>query len=302
MSILNSIGNTPLAEAGRGLQENSRVQILAKLEGSNPGGSVKDRAALFMIREALADGRLVPGKTILEPTSGNTGIALAMIASALGFPVRLCMPDCVSLERRLILQAMGAELDLTPGGEKTDGAIRAARRLLQSEPERFFMPDQFANPGNPAAHYQTTAPEIARETAGEFEIFVAGIGSGGTLMGCSRYFREHHPGIRIIGVEPEPGHSVQGLKNLAESATPEIFRREALDDIVTVSDAEAFFWTRRLCQSGFFVGISSGAAFAGAIRVAASIKAGRIVTIFPDRGDRYLSTTLFRSFCASCRP
>lgn len=302
MSILEAIGNTPLVEVGKNFVSSDRIKIWAKFEGSNPGGSVKDRAALFMIKDAISKGILNSDKTILEPTSGNTGIALTMIAAALGYRIKLFMPECVTLERQLILRAMGAELILTPGHKKTDGAIIAARRLLEREPEKYFMPDQFSNPNNPLAHYKTTGPEIFQKLGDNIDYFVAGIGSGGTLTGCGRFLKEKIPQIKIVGVEPEKNHSIQGLKNLEESIIPSILDLNLIDEKVVVSDEESFYWTRKLCTNGIFVGISSGAAFAGVMKIARRIKEGTIVTIFPDRGDRYLSTKLFRSFCAKCPP
>lgn len=302
MSILEAIGNTPLIEVGKNFVSSDRIKIWAKFEGSNPGGSVKDRAALFMIMDAINKGILNPDKTILEPTSGNTGIALAMIAAALGYKIKLFMPECVSLERQLILRAMGAELILTPGHKKTDGAIIAARKLFEKEPEKYFMPDQFSNPNNPLAHYKTTGPEIYQKLGDKIDYFVAGIGSGGTLTGCGRFLKEKIPQIKIVGVEPEKNHSIQGLKNLEESIVPSVLDLTLVDEKIVVSDEEAFYWTRKLCTNGIFVGISSGAAFAGVMKIAARIKEGTVVTIFPDRGDRYLSTKLFRSFCAKCPP
>ncbi len=302
MSILKAIGNTPLAEVGERFLKNKKIKIFAKLEGANPGGSVKDRPALFMIQEAINSGKLTKNKTIVEATSGNTGIALTMIAAAYGYKIRLFMPECVSLERKMILEAMGAEVVLTPGCKKTDGAILAAKELVAGQPDKFMLVDQFSNGQNPEAHYRTTAPEIFQQTGGKIDYFVAGIGSGGTVVGCARFFRRRKPEIKIIAAEPEKSHNIQGLKNLEESIIPEIFQPELVDKKITVSDEEAFFWTRRLCSAGFFVGISSGAAMAAAMKIAAEIEQGTIVTIFPDRGDRYLSTNLFRSFCAQCPP
>ncbi len=295
MSILEAIGNTPLIEIGKYFISNEKIKIWAKYEGSNPGGSVKDRAAIFMIRDAINKGILTPQRTILEATSGNTGIALAMIASALGHKIKLFMPDSVSLERQLILKALRADLTLTPGHQKTDGAIIAARNLLEKEPEKYFMPDQFSNPNNPLAHYQTTGPEIYQKLGKKIDYFVAGIGSGGTLTGCGRFLKEKIPHLKIIGVEPEKNHNIQGLKNLEESIVPSVLDLNLIDEKIVVSDEEAFYWTRKLVAKGIFVGISSGAAFAAVMQIVRKMKKGIIVTIFPDRGDRYLSTTLFRS-------
>ncbi len=301
-SLDASIGNTPLVELA-GINPNPRVRILAKLEGNNPGGSVKDRPALYMLTRAEEEGALGKGKTILEPTSGNTGIALAMLGAARGYRVKLVMPACVSLERRSILEAFGAEVVLSPAEEATDGAIRLAHRILDAEPDLYYMPNQYANPNNALAHYETTGPEIFRQTAGEVDVFVAGMGTSGTLMGVGKYLKEVKPGVRIVGVEPRLGHKVQGLKNMQEAIVPEIYRPESLDEKITIDDDPAFETARLLAErEGLFVGMSSGAAVAGALRVAAEMTAGTIVVILPDRGDRYLSTALFRSVCACCPP
>jgi S-sulfo-L-cysteine synthase (O-acetyl-L-serine-dependent) len=300
--LLAAIGNTPLVELTH-LNPNRRVRLLAKLEGSNPGGSVKDRPAALMIVEAERQGALSLQKTILEPTSGNTGIALAMLGAVRGYRVKLVMPACVSTERRAVLEAHGAEVVLSPACEGTDGAIRLAHRILALEPHSYFMPNQYANPANPLAHYRGTGPEIFRQTEGAIDVFVAGMGTSGTLMGAGRYLREVKPGVRIVGVEPTLGHKVQGLKNMREAIVPEIYRQEQLDDKLLVEDAEAFETTRQLAiREGIFAGMSSGAAVAGALRLAREMESGVIVTLLPDRGDRYLSTTLFRSTRASCPP
>lgn len=297
-----AIGNTPLVELKK-INPNPRVRILAKLEGNNPGGSVKDRPAWFMLTGAEARGELTPAKVILEPTSGNTGIAMAMIGAARGYRVKLVMPACVSLERRRVLEAFGAELVLSPAGEATDGAIRLAHRILAEEPESYYMPNQYANPDNVRAHYEMTAPEIFRQTSGEIDCFVAGMGTSGTLMGCARYFHLQAPGVKVIGVEPRLGHKVQGLKNMKEAIVPEIYREEALDAKINIDDEPAFEMARQLAVlEGLFVGMSSGAAVAGAVETARQMTSGTVVVILPDRGDRYLSTTLFRSVCGCCPP
>jgi len=302
MSVIDSIGNTPLVEL-KNLNSSHKVRLMAKLEGSNPGGSVKDRAALYMVRKAIESGKLVPGKTILEPTSGNTGIALAMIGAALGYKVKLAMPECVSVERRRTIEAFGAEIELTPGNRSTDGAIIRAHQILKESPDEYFMPNQFDNENNVVAHYETTGPEIFKQTKGEVDAFVAGMGTTGTLMGVSKYFKEHKPSVKIIGVEPTENHSIQGLKNLHESIVPRIFKSSALDDEITITDDEAFETTRLLAtKEGLFVGMSSGAALAGALKVAKGMKSGTVVVLLPDRGDRYLSTSLFMSTCAHCPP
>ncbi|MFP4501450.1 MAG: PLP-dependent cysteine synthase family protein [Candidatus Hydrogenedentota bacterium] len=300
--LLDAVGNTPLIALNR-LCPNPRVRLLVKLEGNNPGGSVKDRTALYMIRAAEAAGELTPGKIILEPTSGNTGIALAMIGAAKGYRVKLMLPGCVSRERSDVLAAYGAEVELTPAGEGTDGAIHRAQATYEAHPEQYFMPNQFANPNNTRAHYETTGPEIYAQTDGDIDMFVAGIGTTGTLMGVSRYLKERAPKTRVIGVEPVPCHAIQGLKNLTESMRPAIFDPGQLDETIVMSDEEAFEMTRRLAlEEGIFAGVSSGAAVAGALRMAGHVDHGTIVTLICDRGDRYLSTMLFRSVCAKCPP
>ena len=302
MGVCGIIGNTPLVEL-KGFKDCNGVQLLGKLEGCNPGGSVKDRPAWYMVRQAEANGLLTRDKIILEPTSGNTGIALAMIGAARGYRVKLFMPECVSQERRSILEAYGAEVMLTPAGEGTDGAIRAAHRAHKAEPGRYYMPNQFANPSNSLAHYETTGPEIWAQTRGEVDVFVAGMGTTGTLMGVAKFLREKKPSVRIVGVEPTRGHRIQGLKNMQEAIVPELFQPEKLDQKVTVEDDEAFDATRVLArQEGLFTGMSSGAAVVGALRVARDMRRGVIVALLPDRGDRYLSTNLFRPVCAQCPP
>jgi cysteine synthase B len=302
MSVLAAIGNTPLVQL-RHINDNSSVRIFGKFEGANPGGSVKDRPARCMIEKAEESGELTREKTILEPTSGNTGIALAMIGAAKGYAVKLMMPACVSVERRRVLEALGADVVLTPGDEGTDGAIKRAHDIVGKEPDRFYMPNQFRNPNNPLAHYETTGPEIVAQTDGEVDVFVAGMGTSGTLMGTRRYLKEKKPEARVVGIEPTRGHTIQGLKNMCEAIVPEIYKPETLDDIVHVEDDDAFETTRMLAvREGLFVGMSSGASVAGALKVAASMSSGTVVAILPDRGDRYLSTTLFRSICAECPP
>jgi cysteine synthase B len=300
MNLLQAIGGTPLVEL-MNASSKPGVHVLCKLEGCNPGGSVKDRPALSMIARAEGRGDLAPGRTILEPTSGNTGIAIAMIGAAKGYRVRLCMPECASAERVQILQGLGAELSLTPAREGIDGAIHEAHRLAEREPELYYMPNQYENPDNILAHVETTGPEIFEQTAGEVDYFVAGMGTTGTLMGTGRYLKSVKPGVRIVGVEPVMGHAIQGLKNMTESMVPGIFAAAELDDRRLVGDDEAFDATKRLARTeGLFVGSSSGAAVAVALQIAAEIDAGTIVALLPDRGDRYLSTMQFRSICAKC--
>ena len=300
--VVSAIGNTPLVELKR-LNGNRKVRVMAKLEGNNPGGSVKDRPAFYMISKAEESGELTEGKTILEPTSGNTGIALAMIGASKGYRVELALPECVSTERRHILEAYGAKVIMTPAKESTDGAIRMAHRILAEQPDKYFMPNQFVNKNNPLAHYETTGPEIFEQTQGQIDVFITGMGTTGTLMGLSRYFKEKSEKIKVIGIEPDLGHTIQGLKNMSESIIPEIYDKSQLDGVIEVHDQEAYEMSRRLAaEEGIFAGISSGAAVAGAFRIAQQMSSGTVVTMIPDRGDRYISTTLFRSTCAKCPP
>jgi S-sulfo-L-cysteine synthase (O-acetyl-L-serine-dependent) len=302
MNVLQAIGNTPLVELVN-LNPNPKTKILCKLEGCNPGGSVKDRPALYMITKAEQSGALTKDKIILEPTSGNTGIAIAMIGAAKGYEVELCMPECVSTERRLILEGLGSQVFLTPARENIDGAIRYAQSLMQAYPGKYFMPNQYENDANALAHFETTGPEIYRQTDGAVDYFVAGMGTTGTLMGTGRYLKSVTPAVKIVGVEPVPGHTIQGLKNMTESMVPGIYREEELDLKEMVEDGEAFETTRLLAKKeGLFVGTSAGAAAAVAIRLAQKVDYATIVAILPDRGDRYLSTTQFRSICAKCPP
>jgi len=256
-----------------------------------------------MVEAAEKDGKLTRDKIILEATSGNTGIGLAMVATAKKYRVKLTMPACVSIERRRILEAFGAELILSPSEEGTDGAIRSAQRILSEEPETYFMPNQFDNEANILAHYETTGKEIIEQTGGRITHFVAGMGTTGTLMGTGKRLKEFNKDIKIIGVEPALNHRIQGLKNMSESIVPKIFNPQKLDERYTVNDEEAFDTTRMLAvKEGIFAGMSSGAAMYIAIRKSSELKEGVIVVIFPDRGDRYLSTSLFTSVCAKCPP
>ncbi|MDA8241560.1 MAG: cysteine synthase family protein [Nitrospiraceae bacterium] len=301
MGVLECIGNTPLVKL-EAVNSIPGVTVLAKLEGNNPGGSVKDRIAYYMIKEAEETGRIRKGDTILEATSGNTGIGLAMVGAAKGYRVRLVMPECVSLERRKVLEAFGAELVLSPGKEGTDGAIKRAHQMVDESPGEYFMPNQFDNPANIKAHYETTGPEILAQTNGKVDVLVAGMGTTGTLMGVGKRLKEFSEKIKVVGVEPFLGHRVQGLKNMKESIVPKIYNEAALDEKINVGD-DAFDTTRMLAlREGLFVGMSSGAAVSGALRIAERIGKGTIVVILPDRGDRYLSTALFTSVCAKCPP
>jgi cysteine synthase B len=302
MGILRCIGNTPLASID-GLNPNPRVKLFAKLEGNNPGGSVKDRIALYMIEAAEKEGKLTRDKVILEATSGNTGIGLAMVGAAKRYRVKLTMPACVSLERRKVLEAFGAELLLSPSEEGTDGAIRLAHVIHSEDPDRYFMPNQFDNQANVLAHYETTGKEIIEQTDGKITHFVAGMGTTGTLMGVGKRLKEFNKDIKIVGVEPILGHRIKGLKNMTECIIPKIFDPSVLDERHIVNDEEAFDATRMLAvKEGIFVGMSSGAAMHVALRKSGGLKEGLIVVILPDRGDRYLSTSLFASICAKCPP
>lgn len=300
--MLESIGNTPLVRLSS-INPNRNVTILAKLEGNNPGGSVKDRPARQMILAAEASGELTVDKIILEPTSGNTGIALAMIAAARGYRIKLVMPACVSMERRSVLEAYGAEILLSPGCEATDGAIRLAYKIYEELPDVYYMPNQYANPNNMLAHYKTTGPEVMIQSEGNITHFVAGMGTSGTLMGAARYFREVKPEVLIVGVEPVLGHKIQGLKNMCEAIVPPIYDEAALNSKIVVEDDLAFETARKLAiQEGIFCGMSGGAAVAATLKLASNLESGTIVVIIPDRGDRYLSTNLFKSVCANCPP
>jgi len=302
MGILQCIGNTPLVRI-EGINPNPKVKLFAKLEGNNPGGSVKDRIALYMIEAAERDRRLTRDKIILEATSGNTGIGLAMVSSAKRYRVKLVMPACVSIERRRILEAFGAELILSPSEESTDGAIRLAHRILSEDSGMYFMPNQFDNEANIMAHYETTGKEIIEQTGGQITHFVAGMGTTGTLMGVGRRLKEFNKDIKTIGVEPSVHHRIQGLKNMSESIVPKIFDPSKLDERHIVNDEEAFDTTRMLAvKEGIFVGMSSGAAMNIALRKSSELKEGVIVVVLPDRGDRYLSTSLFTSICSKCPP
>ncbi|MCP4748224.1 MAG: cysteine--tRNA ligase [Desulfobacteraceae bacterium] len=293
MTLIDLIGNTPLVRIQR-MNPNPRVQIYAKLEYLNPGGSVKDRAALSMIEAAERSGELTPQKTVVEATSGNTGIGLAMVCSVKGYKLLLAMSESASVERQKILKARGAEILLTPGHLGTDGAIEEAYRLARQNPDAYFVTDQFNNPANWQAHYHGTANEIWEQTKGAVTLIVATLGTSGTLMGLSRRLKELNPDVQIVGVEPYLGHKIQGLKNMKESYQPEIYEKERLDRKVNVDDEHAFETARQLArQEGLFVGMSSGAAMAAALSQAQMLDKGVIVVVLPDSGERYLSTTLF---------
>jgi cysteine synthase B len=294
-SVLDLVGNTPIVEirtVSRGLP--SAVSILAKLEGFNPGGSVKDRPALGMVQEGLKSGALRPGKTIIDSTSGNTGIALAMIGAALGYPVELVMPENVSLERKRIIAAFGAKMTFSSGLEGSDGAIRLCRTIYEAGRDRYFKPDQYNNEANSLAHFRTTGPEIWRQTAGRITHFVAGLGTGGTIMGTGRFLKSKRHGIEIVGVEPDDAfHGLEGLKHMASSIVPGIFREAELDRKIPAPTEESYDMVYRLGrEEGLVVGQSSGAAMLAALALGRELGEGVIVVLFPDFGDRYLSTNL----------
>jgi len=292
-SIIDSIGNTPIVEINK-MNPVKGVKIFAKLEYMNPGGSIKDRAALYMINEAENKGELTKDKTVIEATSGNTGIGLAMICAVKGYRIALTMAENASVERKSILRARGAQIILTPRHLGSDGAIEEAYRLARENPDKYFLTDQYNNEANWKAHYYTTGPEIIEQTRGKITSLVATIGTSGTLMGLSRRLKEYNKDIRIVCAEPYLGHKIQGLKNMKESYTPEIMDKSRLDEKVNIDDDTAFDTARMLAvKEGLFVGMSSGAAMAVAIEEARKIKKGVVVVILPDSGERYLSTSLF---------
>ena len=291
-SILDLIGNTPMVDVSN-LSPNPNVRLIAKLENQNPFGSVKDRIAKSMIEDAEKNGRLKPGQRILEPSSGNTGIALAAIAKIKGYPITIMMPTSVSIERRQMLEVFGADIILTPGEEGSNGAVARAKVMAEEHPEWCFL-YQYANDANPVAHYQTTGPEIWRDCP-EITHFVAGLGTSGTLMGTGRFLKEQNPDIQIVAVEPPLGETVEGLRNLDDGYIPPVFENwhgyDILDRKRVVRPRESIEWTRRIVnECGIFAGISTGASLAGAAKMAASIESGTIVFIVCDGGWKYLST------------
>lgn len=295
-NVLDLVGNTPLLALRRitaGLSP--RVKVYAKLEGFNPGGSVKDRAALWMVRDGIRSGRLHPGKTILDSTSGNTGIALAMVGAVLGYPVELVMPSNVSNERKIVLRAFGAKVIFSDPMEGSDGAIRLSREILKREGEKYFKPDQYFNEMNPRAHFESTGPEIWGQTGGAVTHFVAGLGTGGTIMGTGRYLKTRNPAVQVVGAEPEDAfHGLEGLKHMASSIVPGVFHEEELDRKVPIPTEAAYETVYRLGkEEGIVVGQSTGAAIWAALQVARDLDEGVLVAISPDFGDRYLSTNLW---------
>lgn len=293
-NILELIGNTPLVKINK-LNPNPNVTIYAKLEGNNPGGSIKDRISLKMIEQAESSGELSAGKTIIEPTSGNTGIGLAMVGVVKGYNVEIVMCESVSVERRKILKSFGVKIILTPREFGTDGAILKAKELVKNNPDKYFMPDQFSNKYNKIAHYETTAKEIWEQTSGNVDYFVSAIGTSGTIMGVGKHLKARNPNVKIVCAHPVKGHYIQGLKSMEEAIVPSIYDPSKIDIEVMIETEDAFEMTRQLAKKeGIFAGMSSGAAMLASIETANYANYGTIVTIFPDRGDRYLSTDLFK--------
>ena len=294
-SVLDMIGRTPLVRLHQFERENPGVELYAKAEWQNPGGSVKDRAAARMILEGEASGKLTANKIIIDATSGNTGIAFAMVGAARGYKVKLCMPENASAERKLILRALGAELVLTSPLESTDGAIREARRLYAEDPDRYFYPDQYSNEGNWRAHYDTTAPEIIEQTSGRLTHFVAGLGTSGTFVGTGRRLRQFSPGIKLISFQPEgPFHGLEGLKHMESAMVPAIYNPTLADEDLRIDTERAYRMVRRLArEEGLLAGISSGAAVAAMLDVARQLDRGVIVTVFPDGAEKYLNETFW---------
>lgn len=295
-NILETIGGTPMVRINR-LNPNPRVNIMAKLEGFNPTGSIKDRIALRMIEDAEKSGRLRRGQTIIEPTSGNTGIGLAMIGVVKGYYVVIVMSDAVSVERRRIIKSYGANVILTPGEQGTDGAIRLARKMVAENPDKYFMPDQFANAANYQAHYERTALEIWEQAGGKVDYLVCALGTSGTIMGISRFMQALNPDIKVVCAQPVRGHYIQGLKNMEEAIVPAIYDASRIDIQEIIESEEAIEMARQIIlNEGIFAGMSSGAALLAATRVAARIPEGNIVVVFPDRAEKYLSTTMFERY------
>jgi cysteine synthase B len=292
-TVIDLIGNTPMVRINK-LNPNPHTIIYAKLEGNNPGGSIKDRIALKMIEQAESEGELVKGKTIIEATSGNTGISLAMIGVAKGYNVEIVMSEAVSIERRKMIKAFGGNVILTPADKGTDGAIIKVKELREKYPDKYFCTDQFTNHYNKMAHYETTAREILDQTSGKIDYFVSAIGTSGTIMGVGKYLKEYNPNVKIVCAHPVKGHYIQGLKNMEEAIVPAIYDPSMIDIEVMVVSEDAFEMTRELARKeGIFAGMSSGAAMLAAVETAKKTNSGVIVVIFADRGDRYLTTDLF---------
>jgi len=291
-SILDAIGNTPLVHVQR-MSPKLGVDIYAKLEGHNPTGSLKDRIALYMIRAAEQSGELTPDKTILEPTSGNTGISLAMVARVKGYRLLCVLPDIVTPEREQLLRAFGAEVTYAKGARSTNDAIFMAQRMVAEEPDRYYMPYQYGNEQNPRAHYETTGPEICRDLP-QIDVFVAGLGTGGTLTGVGRYLKERNPGVKVIAAVPHPGDLVQGLRSLEEGFIPPVLDESVLDGRIVVDSRSSFAMVKELMdKEAIFAGISSGAVMRTAVKVAQRLERGNVVALLADGGWKYLSTSLW---------
>lgn len=295
-NILEAIGNTPLVKINR-LCPNPNVNIFAKVEGFNPTGSIKDRIAIQMVEQAEKEGKLTPGKTIIEPTSGNTGIGLAIAGIVKGYKVEIVMSSAVSIERRKIIRSYGGKVILTPAEEGTDGAIRLAHKLVDENPEKYFMPDQFSNAANYQAHYEGTATEIWNQMEGKIDYLVCALGTSGTIMGISKFLKQHKPDIKVVCAHPIKGHYIQGLKNMEEAIVPAIYNPSRIDVQIMVESEEAITMARRIiAEEGIFAGMSSGAAMLAALKTAEKIDKGNIVVVFPDRAEKYLSTKMFDQF------
>ncbi len=292
-NIIQTIGNTPLVKINN-FNLKDGVEIYAKIEGFNPGGSIKDRIALKMIEQAENDGSLVKGKTIIEATSGNTGIGLAMIAAVKGYEVLVVMSSAVSIERRKMIFSFGAKVILTDASLGTDGAITKAHKLVDENPDKYFMPNQFSNEYNKLAHYKTTGEEIWKQMNGQIDYFVSSIGTSGTIMGVGRVLKENDSKIKIVSAHPVKDHYIQGLKNMNEAIVPQIYDPSKIDETIMIETNDAYQIARDIItKEGIFVGMSSGAAMLAALEIAKKIDKGRIVVVFPDRGEKYLSTALF---------
>ncbi|MFA5303085.1 MAG: cysteine synthase family protein [Candidatus Nanoarchaeia archaeon] len=293
-NILETIGNTPLIRINN-LVKKKGVNVFAKFEGTNPTGSIKDRIALKMIEQAEAEGTLSKNKTIIEATSGNTGIALAMIGAVKGYSVEIVMSEAVSIERQKMIQAFGAKITLTPKLLGTDGARMKLKELMNEHPDKYFTTNQFSNEYNKLAHYSTTAKEIWHDLDGKIDYLVCALGTSGTIMGVGKYLKEKNPSIKVVSAQPTKGHYIQGLKNMKEALVPELYDESAIDETIMIESEQAFETSRRIVkEEGIFVGMSSGAAMLAAIKISEKINKGNIVVIFPDRGEKYLSTDLFK--------
>ncbi|UCD01984.1 MAG: PLP-dependent cysteine synthase family protein [Promethearchaeota archaeon] len=300
-NILKLIGRTPLVRINKS-NPNPNVLMLAKLEKYNPAGSVKDRIAITMIEEAEKTGEITPGKIVIEPSSGNTGIGLSLICAVKGYPLEIVMPETMSVERRKIMTAYGAKITLTSGDKGMNGAQDYVKELVEQNPDKYFFPNQFANENNPLAHYRYTAEEIIEDTDGEIDVFIAGLGTSGTLMGVSRRLKEYNPNIKIIAVEPEAEEPIQGLKSLKTSYIPDIYDESQIDEKEYVKEEDAEHASRMLSlQEGIFTGISSGAAMHVAINTASNMESGTLVVLLPDGGEKYISHPIFApEKCLEC--